>query len=645
MLTPNQLRSLYLDFFAGKLAAAQLSIPMAAHAIVPSSPLVPENDPTTLFTGSGMQPMMPYLLGEKHPKGVRIGDSQKCFRAEDIEEIGDNRHSTFFEMLGNWSLGDYFKREQLTWFFYFLTELVGLKPERLFVTVFGGNTELGVERDDESVAIWQDLFAKVGITAEAIENAKEKGMQGGRIFFYDEKKNWWSRAGVPANMPVGEPGGPDSEVFYDFGAELQLHENSPFKDEPCHVNCDCGRFLEIGNSVFMKYQKTATGFEELPQKNVDFGGGFERILAASQEELDVFNTAIFAPLMTTISQVAGQEYKTSQQKASFRVIADHVRAAVMLINDGVFPGNKEQGYVVRRLIRRAVRHGKMLGIEQQFIAKLVSPMVELYQEAYPTIAENQTVIEQALHQEEAKFLRTIAKGLKEFDKAPPVVTAAGEDKQSLSGELSFKLYETFGFPLELTIEEAQLRGFLVPADIQTSFTQAKTAHQDASRTATAGKFKGGLQDQSVITTKYHTATHLLHKALRQVLGDHVAQKGSNITVERLRFDFSHPEPINPEQLAKIESLMNEWIAADYSVTKTMMAKQAALDSGALAFFVEKYPDEVSVYTVGKSGEDWISRELCGGPHVTHTGEIGSIKIVKEKAIAAGIRRIYAELVA
>lgn len=644
MLTPNQLRSLYLDFFAGKLAAAQSSIPMAPHAIVPSSPLVPENDPTTLFTGSGMQPMMPYLLGEKHPKGTRISDSQKCFRAEDIEEIGDNRHSTFFEMLGNWSLGDYFKREQLTWFFYFLTQLVGLKPERLFVTVFGGNSALGVERDDESVVIWQELFAQAGITATAVENAKQNGMQGGRIFFYDEKKNWWSRAGVPANMPVGEPGGPDSEVFYDFGAELQLHENSPFKDEPCHVNCDCGRFLEIGNSVFMKYRKTATGFEELPQKNVDFGGGFERILAASQEERDVFNTAIFAPLMATISKTAKRDYATSDQKASFRVIADHVRAAVMLIADGVLPGNKEQGYVVRRLIRRAVRHGKMLGIEQQFIAQLVEPMVELYAEAYPSIAEKQVMIEQVLGQEEAKFLRTIAKGLKEFDKAPPVVTAEGEDKQSLSGELSFKLYETFGFPLELTIEEAKLRGFLVPNDIQTSFAQAKTAHQDASRTATAGKFKGGLQDQSVITTKYHTATHLLHKALRQVLGNHVAQKGSNITVERLRFDFSHPEAIQPEQLAKVESLINEWITADYPVTKAMMAKQAALDSGALAFFVEKYPDEVSVYTVGKPGEDWISRELCGGPHVSHTGEIGPIKIVKEKAIAAGIRRVYAELV-
>lgn len=647
MLTPNQLRQLYLDFFAGKLAAAKTPIPMAPHAIVPSSPMTPENDPTTLFTGSGMQPMMPFLLGEKHPKGVRIADSQKCFRAEDIEEVGDNRHTTFFEMLGNWSLGDYFKTEQLTWFFTFLTDptMVGLKPERLYVTVFGGNAELNVPRDDESVAIWQNLFAGAGITATAVENAKEHGMQGGRIFFYDEKKNWWSRAGVPANMPLGEPGGPDSEVFYDFGADLKLHENSEFKDLPCHVNCDCGRFLEIGNSVFMKYRKTATGFEELAQQNVDFGGGFERILAASQNERDVFNTAVFAPIMTVISTASGQAYLESEQKASFRVIADHVRAAVMLIADGVLPGNKEQGYVVRRLIRRAVRHGKMLGIERPFMAELVAPLVELYREAYPLLGERAAMIAESLAQEEAKFLRTIAKGLKEFDKAPPVVTAEGKSdgQQYLSGELSFKLYETFGFPLELTIEEAKLRGIVVPSDINQTFTTAKTAHQDASRTATAGKFKGGLQDQSVVTTKYHTATHLLHAALRQVLGKHVSQKGSNITVERLRFDFSHPEAITPDQLAAIEKQINEWIKADLPMTKTMMAKQAALDSGALAFFVEKYPDEVSVYTIGKPDEAWVSRELCGGPHVTHTGEIGAIKIVKEKAISAGVRRIYAEL--
>ncbi len=645
MLTPNQLRQLYLDFFAGRLAAVKPTISMAAHAIVPSSPMTPENDPTTLFTGSGMQPMMPYLLGEKHPKGARIVDSQKCFRAEDIEEVGDNRHTTFFEMLGNWSLGDYFKKEQLTWFYTFLTELVGLKPERLYVTVFGGNAELKVPRDDESVAIWQEIFKAAGIDAKVIENAKDKGMQDGRIFFYDEKKNWWSRVGAPANMPIGEPGGPDSEMFYDFGAELQLHENSEFKDLPCHVNCDCGRFLEIGNSVFMKYHKTANGFEELAQQNVDFGGGFERILAASQNERDVFNTQVFAPLMVAISAASGKDYKTSDQKASFRVIADHVRAAVMLIADGVLPGNKEQGYVVRRLIRRAVRHGKMLGIERSFMAELVKPLIELYREAYPLLGERAEMIEQALGQEETKFLRTIAKGLKEFDKAPPVVSAKGETdgKQYLSGDLSFQLYETFGFPLELTIEEAKLRGFVIPEDINKTFTAAKTQHQDKSRTATAGKFKGGLQDQSVVTTKYHTATHLLHAALRQALGTHVSQKGSNITVERLRFDFSHPEAITPAQLQTIEQQINEWIKADLPMTKTMMAKQAALDSGALAFFVEKYPDEVSVYTIGKPGENWVSRELCGGPHITHTGEIGGLKIVKEKAISAGIRRIYAEL--
>jgi alanyl-tRNA synthetase len=641
MLTPHQLRQAYLDFFAGKLAVAK-DVAMRAHVIVPSSPLVPENDPTTLFTGSGMQPMMPYLLGEQHPEGRRLADSQKCFRAEDIEEVGDNRHTTFFEMLGNWSLGDYFKTEQLTWFFTFLTQVVGLKPERLYVTVFGGNSEIGVERDDESVEIWQKLFAGVGIEAPVVAEAKTKGLQNGRIFFYDEKKNWWSRAGAPANMPEGEPGGPDSEMFYDFGAELKLHENSEFKTEPCHVNCDCGRFLEIGNSVFMKYRKTAGRFEPLKQQNVDFGGGLERILAAGENQRDIFKTAFFQPIIQRLSQLSGQDYDTSPQKASFRVVADHVRAAVMLIADGVLPANKEQGYVVRRLIRRSVRHGQLLGINQAFMGELVTPLVELYAEAYPTLATQAAAVTQAIVEEETKFQRTIAKGLKEFEKAPPVAEQSGQTY--LSGELSFQLYETYGFPLELSMEEAKTRGILVPDDIQAKFKAAKQLHQDKSRTATAGKFKGGLQDQSVVTTKYHTATHLLHAALRQVLGTHVSQKGSNITVERLRFDFSQPEALTPAQLAEVEKLMNQWIIDDYPVTKEMMAKTDALQSGAMAFFVEKYPDQVSVYTIGKPGEKWVSRELCGGPHVEHTGEIGKIKIVKDKAISAGIRRIYAELI-
>jgi len=651
MLTPNQLRQAYLDFMAGKLTAsltlATGKVAMLEHAIVPSSPLVPENDPTTLFTGSGMQPMMPYLLGEKHPKGARIADSQKCFRAEDIEEVGDNRHTTFFEMLGNWSLGDYFKAEQLPWFYYFLTKIVGLEPKRLYVTVFGGNSEIGVDRDNESVKIWQELFMADGVTAEAKTDAPEKGLQEGRIFFYGEKKNWWSRAGAPANMPEGEPGGPDSEVFYDFGADLKLHETSSFKAEPCHVNCDCGRFLEIGNSVFMKYRKTGGQFVPLKQQNVDFGGGFERILAASQGTRDVFQTALFQPIISELVSLSGISYDSSEHTASFRVIADHVRAAVMLIADGVLPANKEQGYVVRRLIRRSVRHGRLLGIEQAFMSGLVAPLITLYSEAYPILASRADMVTKAIAEEEVKFQRTIAKGLKEFDKAPPVAEAAG--KTYLSGELSFKLYETYGFPLELSIEEAKSRGILVPDQIQADFQTAKSTHQDLSRTSTVGKFKGGLQDQSVITTKYHTATHLLHKALRQVLGNHVSQKGSNITVERLRFDFSQPEAILPDQLAEISSLVNGWIKADYPVTKTKMTKTAALKSGALAFFVEKYPDEVSVYTIGPVDADgqpeanWVSRELCGGPHVAHTGEIGEIKIVKEKAISAGIRRIYAEL--
>ena len=335
MMTPSQIRQAYLDYFTQQ-----------GHAILPSAPLVPENDPTTLFTGSGMQPMITYLLGEPHPKGKRIADSQKCFRSQDIEEVGDNRHTTFFEMLGNWSLGDYFKKEQLRWFFTYLTDAVGLEPERLFVTVFRGNDKLGIPRDTESVAIWKELFKEKNIEATDIDFAEENGMQGGRIFYYEEKKNWWSRAGEPKNMPVGEPGGPDSEMFYDFGAELNLHETSQWKDQPCHVNCDCGRFLEIGNSVFMQYQKQADGsFVELPQRNVDFGGGLERIAAAANGDGDVFKTAIFTPIITKLEEISGQSYEKSEEiKRSFRVIADHMRAAVMLASDGVFPSNKEQGY-------------------------------------------------------------------------------------------------------------------------------------------------------------------------------------------------------------------------------------------------------------------------------------------------------------
>lgn len=640
MLTLSQLRTKYLNFLADTTRK---------HAIVPSSPIVPENDPTTLFTGSGMQPMMPYLLGAKHPNGKRITDSQKCFRAEDIEEVGDNRHTTFFEMLGNWSFGDYFKKEQLTWFWQFLTDEVGLDPNRLYVTVFAGADDLAIPQDDEAVQVWQELFASKGVEAKAVKNADQLGMQGGRIFYYPAKKNWWSRAGEPNNMPVGEPGGPDSEVFYDFGADLQLHEKSVYKDQPCHVNCDCGRFLEIGNSVFMQYLKTDKGFEPLAQKNIDFGGGLERILAASNHDPDVFKTDAFWPIIEQIQVISGKQYDDDQlehsvreeQKRAFRVIADHLRGAVVLASDGVYPANKEQGYFARRLVRRAVRYGQKLGINQPFIAQLVEPVAQIFNSAYPNIQSQQTNIAKALQSEEQKFLQTLNKGLKEFEKLLA-------KQQQLTAKQAFYLYETYGFPLELSIEEAQNYQLKTADNINQKFAQLRQEHASASRSASEAKFKGGLADHADATTAYHTATHLLHSALRQVLGKHVAQKGSNITGERLRFDFTHHQPLNNEQKQQVENLINQWVEADLPMTKQVMDKQLALDSGALAFFVERYPDQVNVYTIGNNSagkqgdlaDGWISKELCGGPHVERTGQIGLLEIFKEKSASSGVRRVY-----
>jgi alanyl-tRNA synthetase len=628
-MTPNQLRRAYLDFFADR-----------GHAIVPSSPVVPENDPTTLFTGSGMQPMMPYLLGEAHPKGSRIVDSQKCFRSQDIEEVGDNRHTTFFEMLGNWSLGDYFKDEQLEWFFTFLTDTVGLDPNKLYVTIFGGAQEIGIPQDDDAIKLWQKLFKTKNIDANFVADSEQNGLQGGRIFAFPADKNWWSRAGVPANMPVGEPGGPDSEVFYDFGQELELHQNSEFKDQVCHVNCDCGRFLEIGNNVFMTYHRTKTGFEPLDQKNIDFGGGFERILAVIDDQPDVFKTGLFMPIITKLEELSGQQY--SENLHAFRVIADHVKAAVMLAADGVLPSNKEAGYFSRRLLRRAIRYAQQLGIEKLFLADLVPVVADIYADSYSEVVTQQKMITAALTQEEQKFKQTLAKGLREFAK---------EVGTELTAKKAFKLYETYGFPLELSVEEATKQDIKVFPKIEDKFAKLRAAHADLSRTASAGAFKGGLADQSENTLKYHTATHLLHAALRQILGDHVQQKGSNITGKRLRFDFSHPAPLTDQEKEQVQQQINNWITAKLPMTKQIMTKQQALDSGAIAFFIEKYPDEVSVYSIGQDPDGsagdiktgWISKELCGGPHVTNTAEIGPIKITKEQSASAGVRRVYMEL--
>lgn len=620
-MTPDELRDKFISYYQQK-----------AHTVIPSAGLVPENDPTTLFTGSGMQPLIPYLLGEKHPGGTRLVNSQKCFRSQDIEEVGDDRHTTFFEMLGNWSLGDYFKNEQLEWFFTFLVEEISVDPKKLYVSVFRGNDELGVEKDTESVEIWKELFSRYQIDAKVIDFAEVEGMKDGRIFYYPESKNWWSRSGVPADMPAGEPGGPDSEVFYDFGPELGLHENSKFADQVCHVNCDCGRFLEIGNSVFMQYIKNPDGtFSELSQKNVDFGGGLERILAVSSESPspDVFTTELFSPICKSLESRAIGKYGESKQiNRSYQVIADHLKAAVMLAAAGVLPGNKAQEYFSRRLVRRAIRFAKMIGIKEAFVADIVPIVADIYKKPYPEILAQSEKIALELAKEESKFERTLDKGLREIEKYP-----------KLTGEIAFKLYESYGFPFELTQEIAEEKGQSISHD---DFQKAKSAHAEASRSASAGVFKGGLQDASEKTTQYHTATHLLHAALRQVLGKEAEQRGSHITSERLRFDFTFPTALSEDQISAVENLVNQWISEDLPMHKTQQSKQEALSDGALAFFREKYPDVVSVYTVGRDPKnDWVSKELCGGPHVERTGLIGKIEIFKEKSASAGVRRIYA----
>lgn len=619
MITANQLRQKYLDFFTNQ-----------KHAIVPSSSLIPENDPTTLFTTAGMQSMMPYLLGEEHPLGKRIANSQKCFRAQDIEEVGDNRHTTFFEMLGNWSLGDYFKREQLEWFFQFLIDEVGLPVDKLFVTVFAGSQKYGIEPDQESALIWQELFTQRNIDAGIIKNAAQKGIDKGRIFYYPADKNWWSRAGSPDEMPLGEIGGPDSEVFYDFGVEFGHHENSEFAQQPCHPNCECGRFLEIGNSVFMQYQKTQDGFKELPQRNIDFGGGLERILAAAKHQPDIFKTELFWPIINKVEEYTGQKY-INENKKHFRVIADHLKAAAMLINDDVKPSNKDQGYVVRRLLRRSSRHWQFLNKNIQQLSDLVSTVAEIYQQPFPKLLANQDEIKKIVSQEIGKFEITLERGLKKFNQLT-------SKDQRFTGALAYDLYQTYGFPLEMSIEEAKSRKIKLDKDLKKDFNLQKKLHIEVSKKGVDQKFKGGLVNSSTKTIAYHTATHLLHAALREVLGGHVIQKGSHITEDRLRFDFSHPKAVSRNELKKIESMINNWIKKDLPVVKKTMDKDQAIKAGALAAFLDKYSQKVDVYQIGQ--DKIVSQEICGGPHVGSTGEIEEIEIFKEKSASSGVRRVY-----
>ena len=580
------------------------------HKVIPSTSLVPENDPSTLFVGSGMQPLIPYLLGEKHPLGNRLVDSQKAFRSQDIEEIGDNRHTTFFEMLGNWSLGDYFKKEQLNWFFEFLTKILKLDPNKLYVSVFAGN-EI-VPKDNESIEIWKEIFKSVDIEANT----------GERIFTYDVSKNWWSRSGVPANMPAFEPGGPDSEVFYEFS---QVEHNPKF-GEKCHPNCDCGRFLEIGNSVFMQYQKQSDGtFKELPQKNVDFGGGLERLAAATQDEPDIFKIDLYWPIIEKIEEETEKSYEVEEHKSAIRIIADHIKAATFLIADGVFPSNKEGGYILRRLLRRSAVKMHMLrgGFEPvPNFSSLVKEIIKMYKDIYfdnPAMAEQISVV---IETEMSKFAKSLGKGLKML-----------ENIQKPDGKTAFDLYQSYGFPWEITSEILTQKGIKID---RAEFEKEFKKHQDLSRSTSSGMFRGGLADHSEKVVKLHTATHLLQQALRDVLGNHVRQKGSHITSERLRFDFTHPNELSNKEKEEIEDILNEKIQRDLKVNMKIIPFKEAVNEGALFVEGEKYPEKVKVYSINS-----YSKEVCGGPHVETTKSLGYFKIIKEESLGSGIRRIYA----
>jgi len=647
-MNAQEIRAQYLKFFADR-----------GHAIIPRANLVPKEDATTLFTGSGMQPMIPYLLGEKHPDGVRLADSQVCFRADDIDEVGDNRHTTAFEMLGNWSLGDYFKQEQVPWMFEFLTEIVGLDPRNLYVTCFIGAPEYDIPKDTEAAEIWQKLFASKDIEAKAADigsgsDGYARGIKPGeRIFYYDGSKNWWSRNGGPKTTPIGDPCGPDSEMFYDFGTP----HNKDF-GELCHPNCDCGRFMEIGNNVFMTYKKEAEGeFVPLKAPNIDHGAGLERIAAASEGSGDVFRISLLWPIIQKLEELSGKKY--SDQAEPMRIIADHLRATAWLAVDGVAPSNTAQGYVMRRFLRRAIRQALVLGLKDDFFEHLMPVITKLYRDDFPEYAEREQDVIKVLMAEETQFRKTLDRGVKliehSFLRIVGPVQSVGDDKikvdlqpipgKKMTGEVIFQLSDTYGFPYELSLEEAQRFGIEVDNNWRKNFDRLMAEQKDRSRTATAGQFKGGLADHSDISIKYHTATHLMYKALRLVLGDHVVQRGSNITPERLRFDFSHGEKMTPEQTAEVERIVNANITKDWPMGFREIPTVQAREEGALGAFGDKYGDIVKVYTAGEPDGEWYSKEICGGPHVEHTGTLAEdgkvFRIKKEESSSSGIRRIKA----
>ncbi len=592
-LNANELRKLFLDFFQQQ-----------GHARITGQSLIPQNDPTVLFTTAGMHPLVPYLLGEPHPAGRRLCNVQKCIRTGDIDAVGDASHLTFFEMLGNWSLGDYFKQEAIAWSFQFLTspDCLDFRPEQLYVTVFEGNAD--VPADAESADIWKKL-----------------GVSERHILFLPMADNWWGPAGKTG------PCGPDTEMFVDTGR--------PACGPACRPGCGCGKFFEIWNDVFMQYNKTAEGvYVPLQQHNVDTGMGVERTAAMLQGKHSVYETELFQPIIAVIADASGKAFDAAPEiTRAFRVIADHLRSAVFIIGDeqGIVPGNLGQGYVLRRLIRRAIRHAKQLGLSGGFSRAVAEAIIAGYQAAYPELLRNRERILRELVQEEEKFEKTLGQGMQELDKALEQLNAHGQ--KILSGRVAFRLYDTYGFPLEFTAEICRERGLNVD---QAGFDKAFARHQEISRQGADKAFKGGLADHSEATTRLHTATHLLHRALQIVLGGHVRQKGSNITAERLRFDFSHPAKMTPAELQRVEELVNEIIGRALPVTMEMTDLETARRKNAMALFSAKYGEQVKLFAIGD-----FSAEVCGGPHVANTRDLGHFRILKEEASSAGVRRIRA----
>ena len=581
----QQLREAFIEFFKSK-----------GHAQIGSASLIPENDPTVLFTTAGMHPLVPYLLGEKHPMGKRLCDFQKCIRTGDIDEVGDASHLTFFEMLGNWSLGDYFKKESIAWSFEFLTEHLGFKPEQLAVTAFGGEGD--IPKDTETAEIW-----------------KSHGLKDEQIFFYGREDNWWGPAGVTG------PCGPDTEIFYDDGRPKCCDE--------CGPACHCGKYTEIWNNVFMEYFKDENGkFSPLKQKNVDTGMGLERVCRITEGKATVYDTSLFTGIIGKLEEISGSVYDESTAR-DFRIVADHLRAATFILGDGVVPAKIGQGYILRRLIRRASRYMSKLGYDGVFMGHVCELIVDQYSPAYPELAKAREDIVRNITAEEEKFHKTLTKGLRRFNE----MAAAAKEGDVLDGEAVFRLYDTFGFPVELTAELAEEQGMKVDLD---DFDKRFKVHQEKSRAGAEQTFKGGLADHSEETTKLHTATHLLNAALRNLIDPDIRQKGSNITADRLRFDFNFDRKLTPEELKKIEEYVNDAIKQDIPVVCKEMPVAEAKASGAIGVFDDKYGAVVKVYSIGD-----ISAELCGGPHVTHTGELQGFKIKKEESSAAGVRRIKA----